>query len=166
MLNALDGRGSRKAWPLLIGLYLGCPLTAAASDWTGGIYLQIPLGPGQPFYGFQAGWQPSAPGSGGPAAIAMHGLDETTGGAMMEWRNHFDGRRELWMNGARLVQTETLYSDEGPAGSGTKSGIDGMTVAAVVVGAALIAAIANADSVTGCIGTACPPPQNPPDTGD
>jgi cytosine/uracil/thiamine/allantoin permease len=83
----------------------------------------------------------------------------------MEWRKHFDGSHELWMNGTRLVQTDTVYSDQGPARSGTDPGVDWQTVAAVVVGAVLIAIIANADSVEGCIGTACPSPEPPPDSG-
>jgi hypothetical protein len=151
---------------MLIGLYLACPLTAAASDLTAGIYLQIPLGSGQPFYGFQASWQPPALGSNASANADTHRLGETPGGAVMEWRNHFDGRHELWMNGTRLVQTDSVYSDEGPAGSGTNSGVDGQTIAAIIVGAALVAAIANADSVKGCIGTACPSPEDPPDPGN
>ena len=161
MLRVLDCRAARKARALLVGLCLCCPPTALASDWAGGIYLQIPLGSGQPFYGFQAGWQPSSMGAG---ADTQH-QGESPGGAVMEWRNHFDGRQELWMNGTRLAQTDTVYSDQGSAGSGADSGVDGQTIAAVVVGAVLIALIANADSVKGCIGTACPPPEQPPETG-
>ncbi len=151
---------------MLISLCLGCPLAAVASDLTAGVYLQIPLGPGQPFYGFQAGWQPSGLASGDSAGMPFARPGETPGGAVMEWRTHLDGSKELWMNGTRLVQTDTLYSDDGPAGSETNSGFDVKIVAAVLVGAALVAAIANADNVTGCIGTACPPPEDRSDAGE
>jgi hypothetical protein len=165
MVDALKAGCARRARRALLGLCLVLPFPLLAGDLTGGVFLQIPLGSGEPFYGFHTGWHPPSVGSdfGG---VDLHRPDEMAGGAVMQWRNHFDGRSELWMNGTRLAQTNALYANGGAAGDEAASGIDAYTVAAVVVGAVLVAAIVNADSVKGCVGTACPPPEPPPDPPD
>jgi hypothetical protein len=169
MLNARGSRFASKARSLVIGTCLCCPFGAAAGDLTGGVFLQIPLGSGQPFYGLQAGWQPSPLGFETFDGVDLSSAGGSSGGTVMQWRNHFDGRSELWMNGTRLVQSDALYADGGVAGGETASGIDEYTVAAVIVGAVVVAAIVNADSVKGCAGTACPTPEPapvPPDPDD
>jgi hypothetical protein len=165
MVDAMQARGARVARKALLGLCLGWPFPLLAGDLTGGVFVQIPLGSGQPFYSFQAGWQAASVAS-DFGNVDLHRPGGTAGGAVMQWRNHFDGRRELWMNGTRLVQTDALYSDGDAAGEGTASGLDEYTVAAVLVGAVLVAAIVNADSVKGCVGTDCPSPEPPPDPPD
>jgi len=168
MMKPLDSRLVRKARSLVVAVCLGCPLPVVAGDLTAGFYLQIPLGQAQPFYGLQAGWQPSVFFRDALGDVDRHRLGAPSRGAVMEWRNPFDGSRELWMNGTRLAQAEALHADGDTAGSATDSGVDGYAIAAVIVGAVLVAAIVNADSVEGCVGTACPPPDrpDPPDEGD
>jgi hypothetical protein len=168
MLSSLNGNFAVRARSLVVACCLGCPFPALAEDLTAGIYLQIPLGQAQPFYGLRAGWQPSIRDAGAFGGVDGHRHGIPPHGAVMEWRNHFDGSHELLMNDTRLVQMNAFRANGDAARSGTDSGVDGHTIAAVIVGAALVAAIVNADSATGCVGTACPPPDrpDPPAEGD
>ena len=145
---------------LLGGLLLAAPFVAKAGDLSAGLYISMSLGKGESYYGLRAGFDAT-----GDSDVSVENIGQMlqpeAGIAVLDVRNHFAGGQEILLNGTRLTSDYRLHADSGASSQSSDSQFDGQVLAAVVVGAALIAAIANADSVKGCVGTACPEPDPP-----
>ena len=134
---------------------------AHAADLAFNAYWGIPFDGGRAFFGANCELDPlaaSAYQAEDDAAIAPR--------LTLDFRHSGERGTVMSLNGIPVISPQAHYaSDDGAGGQGDaqNKGIDWQIVAAVAVGAGLIAAVAAADHVrvSGCSGPNCPPPVQP-----
>jgi hypothetical protein len=146
---------------LLVLLSSGVPgASAQSADIAFNAYIGIPLNGKNTFFGASCGTESAVSAKGDNSFSVMPPLT-------FDLRYSGDRGAVLSFNGVPFSHALVRRSSGGSADEGSDTNnkeVDWMAVAAVVVGAGLIALVATADDsrVQICSGVDCPPPEKPP----